>query len=303
MRSKSAISDWPACWAPISPATTAAATIAYAAPECLDPGNPSSNTDQYSLAISYYEMHNGVLPYATETLTAIMEAKKTGRLDFSASPAEEQKILHRATSPDPADRYPSSSAMVEALRQVARGGLADTTFPNPSASAMVGALRQSAPGGLAETTVTGAPAKPSRLAAAALLVVLVAAGAALWKFNPWSSVERKPQAVKTVRDSGERKTAEATPGSLGSGIAEPAKTGSAEFGGIPQPKKNPRSRPSRRRRPTTSWHGPPNSCGIESTTTPRRAHRGHPTGSARRPDLQPARDGPVHAGPLPGCRQ
>ncbi len=89
-------------------ATTAAATIAYAAPECLDPGKPSPTTDQYSLAISYYEMRNGVLPYATETLTAIMEAKKTGGRDFSASPSGEQDVLRRATSPDPASRYPST---------------------------------------------------------------------------------------------------------------------------------------------------------------------------------------------------
>ena len=192
-------------------ATTAAATIAYAAPECLDPGKPSPTTDQYSLAISYYEMRNGVLPYATETLTAIMEAKKTGGLDFSASPSGEQTVLRRATSPDPADRYPSASAMVEALRQAARGELA-------------------------EATPIAAPARPARFAAVALLAVLVAAGVALWKFIPWSSVERKPQAVKTPRDSGDRNTAEVKPGSSSSSSAEPAKPGSQDLGSIPRPR-------------------------------------------------------------------
>ena len=193
-------------------ATTAAATIAYAAPECLDPGKPSPTTDQYSLAISYYEMRNGVLPYATETLTAIMEAKKTGGLDFSASPSGEQDVLRRATSPDPASRYPSTSAMVEALRQAARGELIATAKIVPPAK------------------------KPARFAAVALLAVLAAAGAGLWKYIPWSFVETKPQAVKTARDSGERNTAEVRPGASSFGKAEPAKSRPPDLGGARQPK-------------------------------------------------------------------
>ena len=38
--------------------TSAAATIAYAAPECLQTGRPSASTDQYSLAVSYYELQH-----------------------------------------------------------------------------------------------------------------------------------------------------------------------------------------------------------------------------------------------------
>ena len=63
--------------------TTAAATVAYAAPECLESGKPSDSTDQYSLAVSYYELKTGRLPYRDETLGAVIDAKRQGNLDFS----------------------------------------------------------------------------------------------------------------------------------------------------------------------------------------------------------------------------
>ena len=102
-------------------ATTAASTIAYAAPECLQTGQPSASTDQYSLAISYYELRTGVLPYQNETLAAVMAAKEQEKLDFSRLPESEQAVLRRATLRDPAKRYPSVVALVEALHAAAAG--------------------------------------------------------------------------------------------------------------------------------------------------------------------------------------
>ncbi len=99
--------------------TTAAATVAYAAPECLQTGQPSSSTDQYSLAVTYYELRTGLLPYEDESLAAVMNAKDQGDLDFSRLNAAEQAVLRRATSPAPADRFPSAAIMVEELRAAA----------------------------------------------------------------------------------------------------------------------------------------------------------------------------------------
>ena len=97
--------------------TSAAATVAYAAPECLESGKASPTTDQYSLAVSYYEMRTGRLPYAEETLVAVITAKRSGDLDLAAIPEEEQAVLRRAMAPHPAERYPSACDMVRALRE------------------------------------------------------------------------------------------------------------------------------------------------------------------------------------------
>ena len=98
--------------------TSSAATLAYAAPECLD-GKPSAATDQYSLAVSYYELRTGKLPYRTETYLAVTADVLSGNLDFSKAPEAERKVLHRATALDPANRYSSVTEMVASLRRAA----------------------------------------------------------------------------------------------------------------------------------------------------------------------------------------
>ncbi|NQU23241.1 MAG: tetratricopeptide repeat protein [Candidatus Nealsonbacteria bacterium] len=105
--------------------TSAAATVAYAAPECLEEGRPSHSTDQYSLAISYFELKTGTLPFAEETLQAVMSAKKSGTLDFSRLPEAEAAVLSHATVRDPKQRYQSAVEMVDALR-LAVGGETET---------------------------------------------------------------------------------------------------------------------------------------------------------------------------------
>jgi len=102
-------------------ATSAAASVAYAAPECLQTGLPSASTDQYSLAVSYYELRTGSLPYGDEALAAVMDAKQHERLDVSRVTGPEQAVLRRATRCDPKQRYPSAAAMVAALCAAAGG--------------------------------------------------------------------------------------------------------------------------------------------------------------------------------------
>ncbi|HND52126.1 MAG TPA: serine/threonine-protein kinase, partial [Pirellulaceae bacterium] len=93
-----------------------AGTIAYGPPELFSTQGPCPTTDQYSLAIGYYELRTGRLPFVEETITAVLEAKKTGRLDLSLVSPAEQEVLTKATSPDPADRFPTTLAMVRRLR-------------------------------------------------------------------------------------------------------------------------------------------------------------------------------------------
>lgn len=101
--------------------TTGAASIAYAAPELLDGNRISSTTDQYSLAVTYFELRTGRLPYAEETVAAVLDAKRKETLDFSACLPAEQDVLRRATSCDPTRRFASSLEMVQALRRAVAG--------------------------------------------------------------------------------------------------------------------------------------------------------------------------------------
>ena len=79
-------------------ATSVAGSMAYAAPECLIENQPTLATDQYSLAITYYELKTGKLPFGKESLGAILEAKREAKLDFSGLPEAEQDVLRRQRS-------------------------------------------------------------------------------------------------------------------------------------------------------------------------------------------------------------
>ena len=81
--------------------TSMAASLAYAAPELLESGRPSPTTDQYSLAITYFELRTGRLPYRDETVGAVLEAKRDGDLDLTGCSPAENEVLRRATSPPP----------------------------------------------------------------------------------------------------------------------------------------------------------------------------------------------------------
>ncbi len=133
---------------------TAAAmgTIAYAAPELLD-GKPSPTTDQYCLAITYYELRTGSLPYHEQSAFGVIEAVRKGELDFSLVGPAEQAVLRRATALDPKARYASATEMVDALG-AAVGQLAVAVSPRPRS-------------------------KAQRLAAAVLVGLLLAVGAPL----------------------------------------------------------------------------------------------------------------------------
>jgi WD40 repeat protein/serine/threonine protein kinase len=97
-------------------ATGVLGSPAYMAPECLDQA-PSATSDQYSLAISYYELRTGELPFKAQTAVAALTAHRTGDLDRSKLPERERAVIARATSLRPEDRFPNCLAMVRALQQ------------------------------------------------------------------------------------------------------------------------------------------------------------------------------------------
>ena len=103
--------------------TAIAASLAYAPPEILIQGQQSEATDQYSLAVSYYELRTGELPFSDEAANhfAIMKAHEQGTLDFSRLPDGERAVIERATMLNPAARFARTADMVAALRRAHRG--------------------------------------------------------------------------------------------------------------------------------------------------------------------------------------
>ncbi|MEX2559166.1 MAG: protein kinase family protein, partial [Pirellulales bacterium] len=101
---------------------TAAGTIAYVAPECLTRNEPSSATDQYSLAVTYVELKTGKLPYDSEIYTEVVNAIVEGKLDLSMLSEAERSVIERATAVDPAERYRSTVEMISDLRRSVESG-------------------------------------------------------------------------------------------------------------------------------------------------------------------------------------
>jgi serine/threonine protein kinase len=96
----------------------ASVTAYYTSPEMLTDSKPSKSTDQYSLAITYYEMRTGELPFDARLPAAVLGAHLQGRLDFSKVSATEAKVLKKATARDPEKRFPTSMDLVLELRRL-----------------------------------------------------------------------------------------------------------------------------------------------------------------------------------------
>jgi WD40 repeat protein len=95
-------------------ATSLSGSPAYMAPEAFE-ARPSKTSDQYSLAVMYYELRTGELPLDARNFAAAYDIHRTGRLDFSRVPPREQDVLRRATQADPNRRFSSSGEFVREL--------------------------------------------------------------------------------------------------------------------------------------------------------------------------------------------
>ena len=116
-------------------ATGMVGSAAYMSPECIE-RKPSFASDQYSLAISYYELRTGKLPFRDESFAAVISDHVNGTCDFSGVTPAEAEVLRVATSVDPSKRYSTVQEMVRALRQAHAG---DSTPPSPSSKWLKGA--------------------------------------------------------------------------------------------------------------------------------------------------------------------
>lgn len=97
-------------------ADSTGATPAYAAPEFFD-GTTSSQSDQYSLAVTYCLLRGGRLPFEGRLTADLMEAHRKADPDLSMVPVEERPALVRALAKKPKDRWTSCSEFVSALKR------------------------------------------------------------------------------------------------------------------------------------------------------------------------------------------
>jgi hypothetical protein len=91
-----------------------AVTALYAAPEIFR-GQIGCHADQYSLAIVYQELLTGTLPFTGRNARQLLFQHAQAEPDLSPLPESDRAVVARALSKDPARRYPSCSAFIQAL--------------------------------------------------------------------------------------------------------------------------------------------------------------------------------------------
>jgi serine/threonine protein kinase len=108
-------------------------TPTYASPEMFD-DNPSIHSDQYSLAIVYQEMLVGTLPFPGRTAAQLAKQHTQAEPQLASLPVSDRPIVARALAKQPADRYPSCRAFVDALmhRAEAKVSAAPIEVPKPA---------------------------------------------------------------------------------------------------------------------------------------------------------------------------
>jgi serine/threonine protein kinase len=89
-------------------------TPAYMAPEMWQ-GDISIHSDQYSFAVTWYEMRTGRRVFSSTNMVALLQQHLSGKPDLSGVPEAEQEVLLRALAKDPNQRFPICVALVQAL--------------------------------------------------------------------------------------------------------------------------------------------------------------------------------------------
>ncbi|MFN8647079.1 MAG: protein kinase [Gemmatimonadales bacterium] len=102
-------------------------TPAYMSPEQATASEVDGRSDQYALACVFYEMVTGAMPFAGQTVQAVLARSLTGpRPKLSKVnrevPADADAPVARALDADPARRFDSVTAFAAALEHAAGGG-------------------------------------------------------------------------------------------------------------------------------------------------------------------------------------
>lgn len=112
----------------------------YSPPE-LFKGQVHRQSDQYSLAITYQQLLTGDLPFQGKSFAQCMMMHCEMEPDVSPLPLPEQHIVAHALSKNPAERYPTCKAFVQALVNVVNDPSAYRDSKRLSASTVMKAKR------------------------------------------------------------------------------------------------------------------------------------------------------------------
>ena len=136
-------------------------TPRYVAPEVLR-GRIDPRSDQYSLALVYQELLTGTFPYPGRTAAQLMLQHVTAAPDLAGLPEADRGPVARALPKNPADRFPSCMAFVQALMSA---GLPRVGSDTPAADGHGRGPDASVPGGpvgrRAEALPADVPAAPA----------------------------------------------------------------------------------------------------------------------------------------------
>lgn len=157
-------------------------TVGYVAPEQARAEMVDGRADVYSAGCLLFEVLTGGLPFQGDA-AAVLNSHLTGRVPppsdkDPAVPPDLDRIVLRATEPDPNDRYPSAGAMAAALRSGAtKLGTA------PPVSELVSDLTSEIALDSSKTLMPapGKRRRPWRLILVALLMAMVATMLALFR--------------------------------------------------------------------------------------------------------------------------
>jgi serine/threonine-protein kinase len=111
-------------------------TPAYMAPEQAMGDPIDGRSDLYSLGLVLYEMLAGELPVPTET-TALLEAKERATREVPLPPlgrevpAPVRRVVMKALSPRPEDRYQTGAELSRSLREALAIAFPSAAYPMP----------------------------------------------------------------------------------------------------------------------------------------------------------------------------
>jgi serine/threonine protein kinase len=94
-------------------------TPVYMAPEVWQ-GKVSVHSDQYSLAVTYYEMRFGRRPFPGVDPYKLGMQHLRDDPDLTGAGGRETRVLLRALSKEPGERFPNCSSFVDALVEATR---------------------------------------------------------------------------------------------------------------------------------------------------------------------------------------
>ncbi len=90
-------------------------TPAYMAPEQLDNRAVAAHSDQFAFCVALYEALCGERPFRGATLDELRVAIRAGKIDTAKLPARMRRPIARGLAVDPAARFPTMPALLDAL--------------------------------------------------------------------------------------------------------------------------------------------------------------------------------------------